>query len=165
MDESGPARPPAVLDFQRSSGKEGLGGPLILAAGTLAAGSVLVLIALTVAREMPEMRLIASIVGGAATLAGPVIALVGLQRRTRGEASLALRTDGVVLEHGGRETRVPWDEIGAVRFEAPGRVVLEREGAGPLVIDHGFRDPEALAKRIDELRRKAAFGLLRGVRR
>jgi hypothetical protein len=51
-----------------------------------------------------------------------------------------------------------------VRFEAPGRVVVEREEGDPLLIDHGFRDPEALAKRIDELRRKAAFGLLRGGR-
>lgn len=160
-----PGATPAVFDFRRSTGKEGLAGPIVLAAGTLAAGSVLVLVALTVARDRPEIRPLASVIGGAATVAGPLIALVGLLRRARGEASLALRSDGVVLSCAGAETQVPWGSIREVRFEAPSRIVLERDDADPLVIDHGFRDPQALAKRIDELRRKAAFGLLRASNR
>jgi len=105
--------------------------------------------------------------GGLALIAGGgLYAFIGLRREMGNDTSLVVRTDGLHWQgpHGEDQAFVDWYDIERVDFD-PDRGALSfprRDGGPPLVLTERFADaPGAdLAKRLEDLRRKAIFGLL-----
>lgn len=92
---------------------------------------------------------------------GPALAIAVLRRLWGRDDFLLLRSDALIASHEGESTRIAWDAIESVAF-VPGRGVELRMRAGdarlvePALVD----DAESLAKRLEEVRRKATWGLL-----
>lgn len=97
-------------------------------------------------------------------LGGPAIAVIGLQKNLRDEAFLAAKTHGIVYERNGRAVTLAWDDVTKVVFEEPDTIVIHLREDEPFRIPerYGTIAVEELAKRLEELRRKAAFYLLPG---
>jgi hypothetical protein len=108
-----------------------------------------------------------STVGSAAGLCmiggGGLGAILGLKRIFEEDDYLLVRTDGL-LYHVGNEARLfPWDELSLVRWSSERQrleLLLAHEELVPL--EHRFATigGEALAERLEEVRRKAIWNLL-----
>jgi hypothetical protein len=100
----------------------------------------------------------------ACALIGPAVAVIGLQRNLREEAFLAARTSGVVYERNGRAVTLPWDTLTKIEYQAPNTLIFHRQDEDPFSLPESFGtiSVEELGKRLEELRRKAAFFLLPG---
>jgi len=108
------------------------------------------------------MRLGFAIAAGICVVVGPALAILRLSRTLREDASIAARVDGVVFERNGKSAFFAWDGIERVEFQEPTTLRLVRSGDEPFVLNERFATigTGELAKRLEELRRKAAFGLL-----
>ncbi len=92
---------------------------------------------------------------------GPGLAIVVLRRIWGRDDFLLLRTDALIASRDGELTRIEWDAIASVAFH-PGRGIelSMRDGESRFVDPALVDDPESMAKRLEEVRRKASFGLL-----
>jgi len=109
-------------------------------------------------------------VGGLLLVAsGPAMTIWGLRRSWRREATLLLDVDGLVQQDEAGVLRVRWDDVERVVYDAErDAVALKlRSGAAPVRLGHRFAgvDNAQLARRLEEVRRKASFGLLPQQRR
>ena len=97
-------------------------------------------------------------------LGGPAIAVIGLQKNLRDEAFVAARTSGILYERNGRAIDLEWESLTKVEFESPDTIVFHRRDDEPFRVPerYGTIGTEELAKRLEELRRKASFYLLPG---
>jgi len=152
--------PPKVLEWHRVAG--GVLGPLALGAVVLFMGPLLGVFAFIVFKGVPALRIGLAITAGVCIVVGPTIAFLKLAHTLREDASLAARVDGVIFERNGKSAFFAWDTIERVEFEAPTTLRIVRSGAEPFVLHEQFATIAAseLAKRLEDLRRKAAFGLL-----
>jgi hypothetical protein len=92
---------------------------------------------------------------------GPGLAILVLRRIWGREDFLLLRTDALISSRDGESTRIEWDAIESVGFDPERGVELRmRDGASQLVDPALVDDAESMAKRLEEVRRKASFGLL-----
>jgi hypothetical protein len=135
-----------------------LTGPAVLTLG----GLVIAVSFLT--RASLHTRIEAAVVGFVLVAGGALATMIGMQRVLRDEVSLALRTDGLVLQSGKSETFVAWDDVEDARWdEAHGLLVLSRAGGPEVTVARRFAgiDGKALADRIRMTKRKAAMNLLR----
>ena len=135
---------------------------LALGAGILFLGPSFAAIAFVVFKHDEVPKLVFAILGGVCVLVGPTLAIVRLARALREDASLAARTDGVTFERNGKQLHMPWDELERIELELPTTIIFRRRAAEPFVLHERFAliaTPE-LAKRLEDLRRKASFGLL-----
>ncbi len=103
-----------------------------------------------------------AIVGGVCVIVGPFFALLRLAHSLREDASLAARTDGVIFERNGKSLHLKWDDIERVEFEPEVTLIFRRRSDEPFVLHERFATigTAELAKRLEDLRRKASFGLL-----
>lgn len=101
------------------------------------------------------------VVGLGLVASGPGLAIVFLRRTWARDDFLLLRTDALIASHDGEHTQVAWDAIETVAF-VPGRGIelRMRDGSTQLVEPALVDDGERLAKRLEEVRRKATWGLL-----
>lgn len=99
--------------------------------------------------------------GLALVIAGGLIAIVGLRRVLAEDRYLALRTDGVYFQDGARGSLLPWEDVEAIGVDDRA-LVFERHDGGRWIRPERLAgiEPEALAVRAREVRRKALFGLL-----
>lgn len=97
-------------------------------------------------------------------VAGGLLAILGLLRTMREDVYLALRTDGALWHRGGDEVFLPWGELERVRWDAEQAALVfeRRDGDAPFQLGGRFADVEGpeLARRLDDVRRKAIWGLL-----
>ena len=95
--------------------------------------------------------------------AGPTSIILGLGRTWKDDLYLLLRVDALI--HQTREGRhhVAWDQVARVEHDAGVVRLRMRDESTPYEIRERFAgiDPPALAARLEEVRRKASFGLLR----
>ena len=151
---------PKVLEWHRVDGA--VLGPLALGAVILFMGPLLGVFAFVVFKGIPALKIGIAIVAALCIVIGPAIAVVKLARTLTEDASLAARVDGVVFERNGKSAFLAWDTMERVEFERPSTLRILRAGDEPFVLHERFATIgcDDLAKRLEELRRKAAFGLL-----
>ena len=96
---------------------------------------------------------------------GPLLATLGMRNLlTHDDEYLAVLERGMLLHVTGAEDFILWNDLAHVTWDASREaIVFERRGADSLVVTRKFaRMPSnELATRIDELRRKAGFNLIR----
>lgn len=159
-DTSAVADPPKVLEWHR------VDGPVLtsLAVGgsILFLGPLLGVVAFVVFKGNTGMRIGFAIAAGICIIVGPAFAILKLARTLREDASIAARIDGVVFERNGKSAFFAWAGIERVEFQEPTTLRLVRSDDEPFVLNERFATIGTgdLAKRLEELRRKAAFGLL-----
>ncbi|MCA9529178.1 MAG: hypothetical protein KC543_03450 [Myxococcales bacterium] len=94
---------------------------------------------------------------------GPVWMLLALRGLMGDDDFVMLRTDGLQYHFGDANGVVDWDDVEAVVYdEGEGAIRLERRHDAPFFLRRRFAgiDPPALAKRMEEVRRKAIWHLL-----
>lgn len=92
---------------------------------------------------------------------GPGLAIMVLRRVWARDDFLLLRTDALIASRNGKSTRIAWDAIESVAFDPEHGVQLHmRDGDSQLVDPALVDDAESMAKRLEEVRRKATWGLL-----
>lgn len=101
-----------------------------------------------------------SLVGGAITLSGLVLGFGSLAMLLFENVYILFTAEALVLHENGKETRIAWDDLAAVKVGEKGFLVIER-ATGSLPWFVGAPAAE-IATKITEARRKALLGLLRG---
>jgi len=92
---------------------------------------------------------------------GPGLAIMVLRRIWGRDDFLLLRTDALIASRDGQSTRIEWDAIEKVAFDPERGIELRmRDGESQVVDPALVDDAESMAKRLEEVRRKASFGLL-----
>jgi hypothetical protein len=154
------AEPPKVFEWHRVEGA--VLGSLALGAGILFMGPTFAAIAFVVFKHRFAPELAFAIAGGICVVVGPTFAILKLARSLREDASIAARLDGVTFERNGKSLHMTWDEIERIELDPPTTLVFRLRAAEPFILHERFALVETgeLAKRLEELRRKASFGLL-----
>lgn len=130
----------------------------------LAAGGVLVAIGGTVVGAHLVHRLdthggaMISLAGGITLMCGLLIGFGTLARMMFENIWLAIRDEGIVLHDNGQEIAITWRDLGDVRIDPDGHLVLARDGAEALRWYAGG-SAETIQSRIEEGRRKGIHGL------
>ena len=109
-----------------------------------------------------SLAVLACLVGGGLT------ALLGLMRILGEERYLALREDGALMVLDDTERFVSWEDLEAVRWDAArDAVMLVPYGGDAVAVSERFADigNSELAKRAENIRRRAQFGLFARGRR
>lgn len=101
-----------------------------------------------------------SLVGGAITLSGLVLGFGSLAMLLFENVYILFTEEALVLHENGKETKIAWDDLSAVKVgEEKGFLLIERS-TGSLPWFVGAPAAE-IATKITEARRKALLGLLR----
>jgi len=137
-------------------------GSLAIGAVILFLGPVCGALAFIAFKHDFRLELAFAIVGGVCVVVGPFFALLRLAKTLHEDASISARTDGVVFERNGKAMHMKWDEIERVDFEPEVTLIFRMRKDEPFVLHERFATiaTSDLAKRLEELRRKASFGLL-----
>ncbi len=101
-------------------------------------------------------------------ISGPGVSIWGLRRSWKDDSFLLLRVDALIHRENGETLEVPWDEVERVEWsDAPAGVRLKMRSGAPILIPKAFAGVSgpALAKQLEDIRRKASFGLLPQQRR
>lgn len=147
----------AIIEWHRPMGKHSIAWPLGIGAFLMTIGGLCVLLTLPRATTIPYV----SALGGACIVSAVVTVMVSLMRRAGIESCLILRRDAIVLERAeAHETTIPWAEIELVRVGQGGVIDVVRKDGTVWTMDEGFSEPEKLASRMEEVRRKQSFGLI-----
>ena len=158
-DGSG-AGQPQVLEWHRVEGA--VLRSLAIGAGILFLGPSFAAIAFVACKHYFALQVGFAVLGGICVVVGPTLAILKLAHALREDASLAARTDGVVFERNGKSLHMSWDDIERIEAHPPTTLVFRLRAAEPFVLHERFAMVETaeLGKRLEELRRKASFGLL-----
>lgn len=146
----------AVIEWHRPMGKKGVALPLAIGAILMTVGGLLVLLTLPRATTIPY----AAAFGGACMVSSFLVVVISLMRRAGMETCLILRRDALVLERSEEETMLAWDDVKEVRAGKDGAIDVERKDGTMWSIDEGFSNAGEIAARMEEVRRKLAFGLM-----
>jgi hypothetical protein len=102
-----------------------------------------------------------SLTGGLIVLVGLILGFGGMAMLLFENVYLLIEPDGLVCHENGKETRIPWADLDAVRLEGnSGFVVLARRDGAPLRWFAG-KSAKDVSLRVEEAKRKALHGLLR----
>lgn len=147
----------AIIEWHRPMGKHSIAWPLGIGAFLMTIGGLCVLLTLPRATTIPYVAAL----GGACIVMAVVTVLVSLMRRAGIESCLILRRDAIVLERAEEhETTVPWTDVEVIRVGEGGVIDVVRKDGTVWTMDEGFSDPQKLATRMEEVRRKTSFGLI-----
>jgi hypothetical protein len=150
----------APVETLRAQVSSGLIRSLVVGALILSVGPIVVVAGMLVGRSVPGVQTPAWALAGLFTIGGPIYALAGVSRSLKDDALLSIRARGVVYERGSAALTIAWDDVARVRFEAPDALVFELKDGERLIVRERFDDLRTLAARLDDLRRKASFGLV-----
>jgi hypothetical protein len=156
-----PSETPRLLSFYRADPWRRMRRVLLVGPGTLAAGGVVIAVSF-LARQALLVRVDAAAAGFLLIAGGAAYTLAGMHRILRDDVVLALRTDGVMVQAGGRDIVIPWDELTAVRWDAPrSALILERSHGEPIVFLRPFAriTGRELAEGIAMTKRRVAMKL------
>ena len=163
-EEAVPPKSETVFEWHRVEGA--VLSSLMVGAGILFLGPSLGAIAFIVFKHDLRLEIVFGILAGICVVVGPAYAILKLARSLAEDASLAARSDGVVFERKGKSMHMAWDDIERVELGDPHHkagpsLVFRRKSDEPFVLHERFAiDTAELQKRLEELRRKASFGLL-----
>jgi len=118
-------------------------------------GGLLVLLSLPRATAIPFL----AILGGALIISAPLGVLFTLLHGIGAEKCLVIRRDALVMQQESQETIVRWEDAESVRFSHGVIEVTKKDGTA-LRIEESFSEPQKIAERMEEVRRKAGFGLI-----
>jgi hypothetical protein len=156
---------PTIFEWHRVEGA--ILSSLALGAAILFLGPSFGAIAFIVFKHDLRFEIAFGILAGICVVVGPAYAILKLARSLAEDASLAARSDGVVFERKGKAMHMAWDdiervELGDSHHKAGPSLVFRRKSDEPFVLHERFAMIETaeLQKRLEELRRKASFGLL-----
>ena len=149
-----------ILEWHRVEGT--VLGSLALGAGVLLLGPIFAAIAFVGFKNDLGPEIGFAVFAGICVVVGPMYAILRLARALREEAWLSARVDGVVFERNGKSLHMPWDDIEKVEMQPPTTLVFRRRKAEAFILHERFATIETseLQKRLEDLRRKASFGLL-----
>jgi hypothetical protein len=149
-----------ILEWHRVEGT--VLGSLAVGGAILLLGPILAAVAFVGFRDQLVPEIVVGTLAGVCVVVGPTLAILRLARALREDAWLGARVDGVVFERNGKSMHMPWEEIERVDHEPPTTLIFRRHGTEPFLLHERFATIEtpALQKRLEELRRKASFGLL-----
>lgn len=158
------AAPEKMYEWHRVESGGGVLKPLVTGMAIVFCGPVFGVLAFVVFKDQLALKYAFLAMTFACSLGGPAVAVVGLQRNLRDEAFLAARTSGILYERNGRAVMLPWDSLTKIEYLAPDTLVFHRRDEEPFELPerYGTISVEELAKRLEELRRKASFFLLPG---
>jgi hypothetical protein len=150
---------PTIFEWHRAEGA--VLSSLLTGTFILFLGPSFGAIAFIVFKHDFRFELAFGIIAGICVIVGPAYAILKLARSLTDEASLAARSDGVVFERKGKALHMAWDDIERVELGPEPSLVFRRKNDEPFVLHERFAIGTAeLQKRLEELRRKASFGLL-----
>lgn len=136
---------------------------LVMAAGSVVTGVGFGNATLEVLMSTWYWRVPATVGGLGLVIAAGLRAIWGLRRLLSEDSYIALRTDGlVVVDPGGGTTQVAWDDLAECRLDEGGDALrLELRDGEVMRVHARFSgiEPAALARRVEHLRRRTAFGL------
>ena len=141
----------------------------LTAAVVMTLGMALLGVGLWSPRLAPAARPFALIVGGVATLFGPVSMILRLHRLLmREDGYLGLRADGVEIHLSDPPTFFAWDElvgvsVGAAALGAEGPIELHLRTGGVVCVAQEFTGASraAIARELETTRKRAGLGLIR----
>ncbi len=153
---------PRVFEWHRVEAAGNILVALFVGAGVLFLGPTLAAISFLFFKTQPLVHYGLLVVGAVCITVGPASAILRLARSLRDEAFLAARGDGVVFERNGKALHMTWDDLERVEFQAPTTLLFRLREGEPFVLHERFAMIETaeLGKRLEDLRRKASFGLL-----
>jgi MFS family permease len=159
MHSTDPA-PDTVLLWHRVEGA--VLSSLAIGAGILFFGPAFGAIAFVGFKHHLQWEIVFAVAGALCVIVGPTYAIIKLARSLREDASLAARNDGVTFERNGKSLHMAWDEIERIELEPPTTLIFRLRAGEPFLLHERFAliETAELAKRLEELRRKASFGLL-----
>ena len=150
---------PTVFEWHRVEGA--VLSSLLLGAAILFLGPSFGAIAFIVFKHDVRFEIVFGVLGGICVVVGPAYAILKLARSLAEDASLAARSDGVVFERKGKAFHMTWDDIERVELGPEPSLIFRRKSDEPFVLHERFAiETSDLQKRLEELRRKASFGLL-----
>ena len=151
---------PTVFEWHRVEGA--VLSSLMMGAGILFLGPSFGAIAFIVFKHDLRLELVFGVLAGICVVVGPAYAILKLARSLADDASLAARSDGVIFERKGKAMHMAWDDIERVELGPEPSLIFRRKSDEPFVLHERFAMIETaeLQKRLEELRRKASFGLL-----
>jgi hypothetical protein len=119
-------------------------------------------IAFIVFKHNLRFEIVFGVLAGICVVIGPAYAILKLAHSLAEDASLAARSDGVVFERKGKAMHMAWEDIERVELGPEPSLIFRRKSDEPFVLHERFAMIETadLQKRLEELRRKASFGLL-----
>lgn len=137
-------------------------GSLALGALILFCGPLLAAVGFVGFKNDLVLEVIFAVLAGICVVIGPAFAILKLAHSLGEDSWLSARASGVVFEHNGKSLSIAWDDLEKVEHEPPTTLVFRRRGAEPFVLHERFATIETseLGKRLEDLRRKASFGLL-----
>lgn len=152
-----------IVDWYRADDSKRMRRVLVTGATSLMLGGLVIAVSF-LTRQPERIRELAAAAGIAVVAASAAFTAVSMQGILREDVSVALRSDGVVVQAGSNETIVVWTDVLVARWdEARGALVIERRGAEAVVV--AWRPARisgpALAARIEREKQRAAMGLLR----
>ena len=151
---------PTVFEWHRVEGA--VLSALMTGAAVVLGAPIFGAVAFIVFKHNLRYEIAFGVVAGICVLVGPAYAILTLARSLREDASLAARSDGVVFERNGKAMHMTWDDIERVELGPEPSLIFRRKSDEPFVLHERFAMIETadLQKRLEELRRKASFGLL-----
>ncbi|MBK8170921.1 MAG: hypothetical protein IPK60_11340 [Sandaracinaceae bacterium] len=151
---------PLIVEWYRVDQSKQVVRVLMIAAPVLLIGCLCVAFAWTATHRPAFMRGIAGVIGAVFNVGGPLYAILGLKQILMQDSYIALRTDGVTLREDHVETTLRWDDIDEVRCHGYAVEFLKRDGT-TMAITQRFAGITAseLAKRVEHVRKRAAFGM------
>ncbi|HEY1955859.1 MAG TPA: hypothetical protein VGH28_09600 [Polyangiaceae bacterium] len=149
-----------ILEWHRVEGA--VLGSLALGASILFCGPILAAIAFVGFKDDLVPEVVIAILAGLCVVVGPAYAILKLAHSLGEDAWISARKDGIVFERNGKALRMAWDDIERVEHEPPQTLVFRRREGEAFVLKERFATIEVaeLQKRLEDLRRKASFGLL-----
>lgn len=102
-----------------------------------------------------------SLLGGITVIVGLVTAFGTLATMLFENVYLAMRDDSLLLHDNGKETVIPWDDLGAVTVDAPNGVVELRRANDKVLRWYAGKGAKDVAARLEDARRKGRHGILR----
>jgi hypothetical protein len=144
-----------IVEWHRPLARRALGIPLAIGAVLMTIGGLCILVSLPRATSFPTLAL----VGAACVVTAPVSVIFTLIMRVGVDKCLIIRTDAVVMQRESEETLVAWDEVESVKCEDQILVIHKKDGT-TLRIEEPFSEPEKIAARMEEVKRKSGFGLI-----
>lgn len=164
-EEAVPPKDETVFEWHRVEGA--VLSSLMIGAAILFLGPSFGAIAFIVFKHDLRLEIVFAVLGGICVVVGPAYAILKLARSLADDASLAARSDGVIFERKGKALHMAWDdivrvELGELDHKAGPSLIFRRKSDEPFVLHERFAMIETaeLQKRLEELRRKASFGLL-----
>jgi hypothetical protein len=151
------------IDFFRVD-RSGSVRRLLITAGTLVAIGASLIGGHLVHRLGPELGRLISLGGGLTVAFGLILGFGAMAMLLFENVYLLIVEDGVLCHENGKETKIAWGDLDAVKLdEEAGFVVFQRREAGPIRWFAG-KTAEDVRTRIEDAKRKALHGLLRASR-